>query len=250
MSSENREPLVEVRPESGIDVRMQYPLLGMQYAEEKCFVRRKVLEMLLDAQSYLPEGMRLRVWDAWRPFALQKELFEVYTAKIVEEFHLQDVTEEERHAVICEYLAVPNPDRKHPPCHTTGGAVDVTLVDFHGRELNMGTEFDSFSLKAHAEYYEQDSEGASRADDEGTCMEAVCDETACWQGNCNGDACNEESDFMEIRERRRILRTAMTKAGFAALDSEWWHFGYGEKNWALATGEEPMYEGVFSVDEI
>jgi len=36
----------------------------------------------------------------------------------------------------------------------------------------------------------------------------------------------------EARENRKILRTAMKRAGFAPFDGEWWHFSYGDREWA------------------
>jgi zinc D-Ala-D-Ala dipeptidase len=36
----------------------------------------------------------------------------------------------------------------------------------------------------------------------------------------------------EARLNRELLRTAMMSAGFAPFDGEWWHFSYGDKEWA------------------
>lgn len=58
------------------DVKMLYPILHMDHAEEKCFVRKEMYERLVKAAGNLPDGYRFRIWDAWRPFALQHELFE------------------------------------------------------------------------------------------------------------------------------------------------------------------------------
>ena len=53
------------------DVKMLYPILHMDHAEEKCFVRKEMYERLVKAAGNLPDGYRFRIWDAWRPFALQ-----------------------------------------------------------------------------------------------------------------------------------------------------------------------------------
>lgn len=55
------------------DVKMLYPILHMDHAEEKCFVRKEMYERLVKAAGNLPDGYRFRIWDAWRPFALQHE---------------------------------------------------------------------------------------------------------------------------------------------------------------------------------
>jgi zinc D-Ala-D-Ala dipeptidase len=36
----------------------------------------------------------------------------------------------------------------------------------------------------------------------------------------------------EAWENRQLLRRAMMSAGFAPYDGEWWHFSYGDKEWA------------------
>ncbi len=36
----------------------------------------------------------------------------------------------------------------------------------------------------------------------------------------------------EAWEYRQLLRRAMMAAGFAPFDGEWWHFSYGDKEWA------------------
>lgn len=207
---------VEVTKETGLDVCMQYPLLGMQNAEPRCLMREEVLERLLRAQEYLPEGFFLRIWDAWRPFALQKELYEEYAEDIIEQFGLDKVSEQERMRIVASYISLPIADRNCPPVHTTGGAVDVTLIDAQGRELNMGTAFDAFSTKTHTAYFE------------------------------DADDAEEE----EIRDNRRILYHAMTKAGFTNLPSEWWHYDFGDRFWAYYRQDPAIYKGVFSLEEV
>lgn len=227
MENDNiKESFVEILPTSGIDIEMQYPLLGMKWSESRCFVRKSVYERLLKAQELLPEGYSLRVWDAWRPFKLQEELYDVYKKQIIEQFHLENASEEEQRAIITEYIALPNPDRTYPPTHTTGGAVDVTLLDEYGKELDMGTEFDSISPKAHADYFE----GSILQEKEDMKM--------------------EPEKWEQIKENRRILRTAMLEAGFTGITSEWWHFNYGDRLWSEKTGKPAIYAGVYEIAEM
>ena len=208
------DEFVEVSSDMGIDVKMQYPLLGMKCAEKRCLMRREVYERLQKAQKLLPEGYYIRVWDAWRPFKLQEELYYVYRKQIIEDFNLQGLSEEEQNQEISNFVAIPNPKPDRVPTHTTGGALDVTLIDGEGRELNMGTEFDSFSPKAFADYFEK--------------MEVA--------GN---------KEWEEIQSNRRILYDAMKGAGFTGISSEWWHFDYGDRLWAQHTGQPVKYDGVF-----
>jgi len=80
--------------------------------------------------------------------------------------------------------------------HSYGMAVDVTLLDAEGHELDMGSGFDEMALKSHpALEAEQLAAGAiTRA-------------------------------HVAARE---ILRGAMTAGGFQGIPTEWWHFNFGD----------------------
>ena len=79
--------------------------------------------------------------------------------------------------------------------HTTGGAVDLTIINFDTKEeLDMGTGIDEFSEKAYTHFTD-----LSR----------------------------------EVLKNREILYKQMLKRGFYNFPSEWWHFSYGTTDWAL-----------------
>ncbi|MGW0909536.1 M15 family metallopeptidase [Streptomyces sp. NPDC002853] len=91
--------------------------------------------------------------------------------------------------------------------HSAGAAVDVTLVSADGRELDMGTRVNASP---------EESEGA-----------------------CYTDADNVGS---EARANRRVLSDALTAAGLVNYPTEWWHWSYGDRYWALATdADSAMY---------
>lgn len=205
--------MVEVHSGEKLDIKMQYPLLGMTNAEKTCYLRKEAYEHLMKAADQLPDGYRFRIWDAWRPFALQKELYEVYYDKIVQEFKLENRTQEEREGVIRKFVSDPVADIAFPPVHTTGGAIDLTILDECGRELDMGSAFDEFTEKTHTAYY-------------------------------------EEGTKSEIRENRRLLYGIMTGFGFTNLPSEWWHYDYGDRFWAFYNAKPAMYKGIFTREEI
>lgn len=47
------------------------------------------------------------------------------------------------------------------------------------------------------------------------------------------------------RGNRMLLRTVMKNAGFAPFDGEWWHFSYGDREWAKYTGQPyAIYEQI------
>ena len=116
--------------------------------------------------------------------------------------------------IISRYVSYPENNVLLPPVHTTGGAVDLTLIDSDGNELDMGTEFDSFSEAASTAYYEQ-----------------VGTDT-------------------KIRDNRRMLYNAMTGAGFTNLPSEWWHYDFGDRFWAYYNRKPAIYKGVFTAGGI
>ena len=76
--------------------------------------------------------------------------------------------------------------------HPTGGAVDIQIVE-SGKPINMGTEIWEFVNDSFT-----------------------------------------FSPFISYRaqENRRLLRSIMMEVGFAPFDGEWWHFSYGDKEWA------------------
>jgi D-alanyl-D-alanine dipeptidase len=104
-----------------------------------------------------------------------------------------------------------------PPVHTTGGAVDLTVIDAQGAALNMGTAFDDFSPAAHTAYYEN-------------------------RRLLPKDAA--------IRDHRRLLYNAMTAVGFTSLPSEWWHYDFGDRFWGYYKRKPAVYSGVFDLEEL
>jgi D-alanyl-D-alanine dipeptidase len=81
--------------------------------------------------------------------------------------------------------------------HSFGMAVDLSLIDAAGRELDMGTPFDDLTELSHPAL---------------------------------------EEGFLETGmltaaqlENRQLLRAMMTHAGFVGINTEWWHFDCGDR---------------------
>lgn len=203
---------IEIKSNNIFLVEMQYPLLNMENAESRCFVREEVYEKLLQASKLLPQGYKFKILDAWRPFLLQKELFYKYSEKIILEFNLQDKSKDEQNEFIKKFVSLPNENVLIPPVHTTGGAIDLTLIDENGKELDMGTYFDEFTDRTNTNYFE----------------------------NTNSI----------IKDNRRLLYYIMTSVGFFNLPSEWWHYDYYDRFWAYYKNEPSRYEGVFDVSKV
>ena len=209
---------VKIEPDDLFHVEMKYPIMGMKNAEKGCFVREEVYKKLVEASKNLPEGYRFKIFDAWRPFLLQHELYEVYSAHIIREFGLERESSERRNEIIRHFVSDPVRDEKIPPVHTTGGAIDLTIEDEYGNELEMGTEFDAFTDKTYTDYFEKD---------------VIADD-----------------NIIKIRDNRRLLYKVMTEQGFTNLPSEWWHFDYGDRFWAYYNKKPALYKGIFTKGEI
>lgn len=133
------------------------------YSFTDAWLRYGTVKKLMAAQGELSElGFSLKIWDAFRPVSAQYTLWEAVPDP--------------------QYVADPN---KGFSSHSRGNAVDVTLVDGQGNELEMPTGFDDFSSYADRDY---------------------------------SDASNTAAENAEL------LENAMINAGFSAYHAEWWHY--------------------------
>lgn len=114
------ERFAEARDGKGIEIRLMYPALGMRNACGRCLMRESVLVALRRAAALLPPGYRIRAWDAWRPLALQKELYTRYRDEIIRAYGIGDRPDAERDAFVSKFVVRPSEDREDPPAHTTG----------------------------------------------------------------------------------------------------------------------------------
>jgi D-alanyl-D-alanine dipeptidase len=119
----------------------------------------------------------LLVLDALRPQRVQEQLWEA----------LQGTD-------LLGYLA--NPERGS--MHSFGMAIDITLVDRHGCELDMGTPFDDLSNRSHP----------------------ALEDAMLARGELNATQLSN----------RRLLRESMRRGGFNGINSEWWHFDHGDRD--------------------
>jgi len=92
--------------------------------------------------------------------------------------------------------------------HVAGAAVDLTLVGRDGRDLDMGTPID-----------------ATPEQSEGRCYFAA------------------EGIEEHARANRTVLADALTAAGLVNYPTEWWHWSYGDRYWALMTGADHALYG-------
>ncbi|MEH0416590.1 M15 family metallopeptidase [Streptomyces sp. B21-083] len=183
------ERLVEVRGALLTDDRQQRASGGAQFT-----LRQGVLDRLLDAQALLPDGIRLLFVEGYRPPALQRRYFEDYSAELRAQH--PDWSGDRLRSAASRYVSPP----EIAP-HSAGAAVDLTLVDADGRELDLGTVMN-----------------ASPEASEGACYT------------------HAETIGAEARAHREILGKALSGAGLVNYPTEWWHWSYGDRYWALTTG--------------
>jgi len=133
------EPLVEVGHDR-IAIVDCYALAGWEHAHGGAWLRASATDRLTRAAASLPERWGLCVFDAWRPLALQAELYEAVYADA---------------SFPPGYVSYPDPDPQAPPPHLTGGTVDCSLT-LDGVPLALGTGFDDFTPRAHSSALEHE----------------------------------------------------------------------------------------------
>lgn len=143
------------------------------YPTDKIYIRKIVGVALSKIQTDLlvNHNYKLKIFDGYRPLSVQKKMWEI----------LPDDN----------YVANPATGSRH----NRGAAVDVTIIDSLGNELEMGTEYDNFTEKAHFAF----------------------------------------SDLPEnVKANRILLRNIMMKYGFNPIKTEWWHFDFsGWENFSI-----------------
>ncbi len=134
------------------------------YPCAKCLLRYEVLKDFLKVQSEFESlGFKIKLFDCYRPLSVQRIMWEKFP--------------------IVGLVANPATGSRH----NRGSAVDITLTDTEGNEIDMGTDYDDLSLKGRTFY----------------------------------------RGFNDtIFQNRMLLRTIMQKHHFIGINSEWWHFSH------------------------
>ena len=198
------EPLVGLDgAELSLATPHPYEALGAPYGGVSPWaLRRGVVARLLAAQRALASarpGWRLHVLDALRPLAVQRFMVELTDRQLQRDEPQLDA--EGRAARVRQFWAMPSEDPATPPPHSTGAAVDVTLVDAEGRVVDMGSPFDEPTERSYPMHF------AAAVDEAGR----------------------------RAHEHRELLGRVLREAGFRRHPREWWHFSYGDQAWAAET---------------
>lgn len=188
-------------------------------AQPQVRARRSVAERLAEVDARLKEsGVELFVLDAFRPLALQRELWDFFLERARQ--LLENPSEADCIAFAGEYCSDPRhfdpADSRTWPTHLTGGAVDLTLrASRSGEFVFMGGIFDDSDDVSHTAHFEK-----RLAENDG----------------------NEQALSLSEREamrNRRLLFWAMVEAGFTSYAYEWWHFDLGTQMWVVNGAGQP-----------
>lgn len=156
-----------IEEEHGIFLDLKYAgkdnfVKEAMYDCARAFVHPKVMEALAEVNKDLKkDSLALKIFDAYRPRPVQQKLWDKVPDK--------------------RYVAPPS----RGSMHNRGVAVDLTLTDLAGNDLDMGTPYDFFGKEAWPEYMDLPK---------------------------------------EVLRNRRVLHTVMRKYGFQGIRTEWWHF--------------------------
>lgn len=186
---ENGEPLVPLR-EVAPTVRLVRP-------QTIPYCRGTVAQMVERAAQKLPDGVFLAVTDAWRPLLRQQLIYEFMSRSASEAYPDRQGPSLTR--TVNRWVAPPN--RKAPPGHCTGAALDVILVDAANEPIDTTSPFSR--LGGGPTYVFGLSEVAER--------------------------------------NRMMLVDVMLSVGFSNCRDEWWHYSYGDAGWAVRMGEPTCF---------
>lgn len=187
-----------------IAYRASYLCQGLPGAMERCLLRETVARKLREAADQLPDGYSILIFDALRPLSVQRAIYQDFRARFLRE--KPGIAEEELERLLSDFVAKPVKRPERPAPHTTGGAVDLTLRK-DGLPLDMGTGFDDLTDLARTDALE---------------------------GSC-------PPGLEQARDNRRLLYHLMTSVELVNYSCEWWHYAYGERQWAVRTGGAPIY---------
>lgn len=165
------------------------------------FVRETVARKLATIQEELhaSDELTLKIVYGYRSPQIQ----EAYFSTRKKQLHLEypAIAEHDLNRLTHDFVAVPD-----VAGHPTGGAIDITLVNPNGAELDMGNTIADYTdpeiIKTFAK------------------------------------VTNEQA------KNRKRLHDLMVKQNFAPFYGEWWHFSYGDREWAAFYNKKALYGAV------
>lgn len=174
------------------------------------YVRKSVAEKLYKVSERLPEKIVLVLIEGYRTLRAQQDSWDRKFEKLKIENPLWSDQEIEEQVRLV--VAKPLPLANHH----CGGATDVTLAYTDGTLLDMGTIYPSEAMSA--DWY--------------TKFQMLSDEITNIQ-----------------KQNRKILRDAMETEDFVWYPGEWWHYCWGDRMWAVYSGQSECIYGPIELKE-
>ena len=167
---------IELTSDDGYVIDVKYAstdnfIKAAVYPCGRMFLRREAAKALSHVRDELKqEGYKLKLFDGYRPRPVQQKLWD----------------------------KVPNRNYVAPPwegsMHNRGVAIDLTLTDRFGKEIDMGTRYDFFGPEAHHDYTKHSE---------------------------------------KILGHRKHLKLLMENHGFRSIRTEWWHYSLASGSFPL-----------------
>ncbi|MBX2865845.1 MAG: D-alanyl-D-alanine dipeptidase [Leptolyngbyaceae cyanobacterium MAG.088] len=184
-----------------------YAVLGAPYGERSpYYVRAGVLQALCQAQANLQTqnpGWRIQIFDAYRPIAVQQFMVDHTYEQLLQAWQTEHPETSKENAPkddllnqVYQFWAAPSHDPATPPPHSTGAAIDITLIDDQQQVVDMGSAIDEISERSYPNHFADKPDGETF--------------------HCH----------------RTLLSQTMQTAGFRQHPNEWWHFSQGDQLWA------------------
>lgn len=209
--ADSGEPLVPLDPALFVyETPAPYAAVGAPYGGVSPFMlRRGVAHRLTGAARTLQrkkQGWQIKVFDGYRPIAVQRYMVAYTFCELAKQMGIDPLQADEtqREALLQKVYRIwspPNEEASSPPPHSTGAAVDITLVDAIGKDVDMGSPIDFNGEESDPNYF--------------------------------------QSRDASIHRNRELLKDIMTQQGFLRHHAEWWHFSYGDQYWVWLRRKEP-----------
>jgi zinc D-Ala-D-Ala dipeptidase len=214
------EPLVAIPLELfAIETPHPYIKCGADYqGRSPYYLRQGVLDRLIQAQLGLQQlhpDWQIQIFDAYRPVEVQQYMVDytfqqVVTDQKLDLAQLSDPQRAEIWQAVYRIWAIPSFDMETPPPHSTGAAIDLTLVDRDGEPIEMGSPIDEMSDRSLPAYF----------------------------------ADSQDPVAQQYHHNRQLLDRLMTEVGFFRHPAEWWHFSIGDQLWAWLNNQSDLQQPI------
>lgn len=191
---ENHEPMIDLKNQKEI---VYGPSPEIPNNTDYTKLRKHVYEKLLEAQALLPKGLHFCLYEGYRSLTLQKMLFDNRYAWVKQQHPHWTPSQIFTDTTKLVSPVINQDGSNNIPPHSTGGAIDVYLIDDKGHAIDMGM---------HPKDWVED--------------DGILSLTA------------SPVISLEAKKNRKIMSQALITVGFVNYPTEYWHWSYGDRYWA------------------